>query len=134
MKNLRYILFLLALCVPLGLISAGVSALDRLVSETLQYAHGYVFCSIGSWLAYGAFMGLDLWVSRRLRTRGMFLIKCAFALAAMLLCVLLFLAGMEWQQPGYLVFAGYQLASAPLFLKNALTTWGNRDTMEDRKQ
>ena len=36
MKNLRYILFLLALCVPLGLISAGVSALDRLVSETLQ--------------------------------------------------------------------------------------------------
>lgn len=134
MKNLRYILFLLALCVPLGLISAGVSALDRLVSETLQYAEVYAVCAIGSWLIYGALMGLDLWVSRRLWTRKTLLVKCAFALAAMLLCVILFLTGLDWQQPGYLVFAGYQLASAPLCLKNALTTGGNRDTMEDRKQ
>lgn len=134
MKNLRYILFLLALCVPLGLISAGVNALDRLVSETLQYAEVYAVCAIGSWLIYGALMGLDLWVSRRLWTRKTLLVKCAFALAAMLLCVILFLTGLDWQQPGYLVFAGYQLASAPLCLKNALTTVGNRDTMEDRKQ
>lgn len=134
MKNLRYILFLLALCVPLGLISAGVNALDRLVSETLQYAEVYAVCAIGSWLIYGALMGLDLWVSRRLWTRKTLLVKCAFALAAMLLCVILFLTGLDWQQPGYLVFAGYQLASAPLCLKNALTTGGNRDTMEDRKQ
>lgn len=134
MKNLRYILFLLVLCAGLGLISAGVSALDRLVSETLQYAEVYAVCAIGSWLIYGALMGLDLWVSRRLWTRKTLLVKCAFALAAMLLCVILFLTGLDWQQPGYLVFAGYQLASAPLCLKNALTTGGNRDTMEDRKQ
>jgi len=134
LKNLRYILFLLVLCAGLGLISAGVSALDRLVSETLQYAEVYAVCAIGSWLIYGALMGLDLWVSRRLWTRKTLLVKCAFALAAMLLCVILFLTGLDWQQPGYLVFAGYQLASAPLCLKNALTTGGNRDTMEDRKQ